>query len=153
MKCIPLPNGLEALVDDSDYDALAQYKWHRHSAGYAQRHTADGKKEKMHREIMGLVRGDGWCVDHINRDKLDNRRENLRVVTKAQNGQNVPARGGTSKYRGVSKHTQVDRWWARVYHEGKNYSLGTYKDEMDAVKAVANFRAKYQPFATVEDPH
>ena len=148
MKLIPLPNGLFAKVDDQDYH-LVEHKWHRHSAGYAQRHLPDGRKEKMHRDIMGLVPGDGLQVDHINMDKLDNRRENLRIVTHAQNGQNRPARrNSTSKYRGVSKHTQVDRWWARAYIGGKAHSLGTYEDELEAAKVAADFRAEHMPFAT-----
>lgn len=88
MKEIPLTQGYVTLVDDADYEWLSRWKWHYHG-GYAER----GDGVLMHREITDCPAGKE--VDHINHDPLDNRRENLRVVTRWQNMLNRRMRKGT----------------------------------------------------------
>jgi hypothetical protein len=83
MKIIPLSNRGEVIVDDEDFAFLNQWSWSQTSDGYAARYIWTGKPRKlqriwMHREILELA--DGLC-DHINRNKLDNRRANLRRAT------------------------------------------------------------------------
>lgn len=102
---------------------------------------------RLHRELLGLSESDTREVDHINRDRLDNRRCNLRVVTHAQNGQNVPAQGGTSPHRGVSFCRQTGRWRAHVMIDGKQNQLGRFDTEQEAAIAAAAFRRKHMPFA------
>lgn len=102
----------------------------------------------MHREIMGLVKGDGQEVDHINRDRHDNRRENLRIGTRALNGQNLSVKPGcASRHRGVSWDKRRNRWSARVKVQGVLHWLGYFDREEDAAAAASAFRAKYMPFS------
>jgi hypothetical protein len=107
-----------AKVDEVDFADLAQHRWHMTDTGYAHRwfggRPPKRQGERMHRRILGLVTGDKRQGDHINRDKLDNRRSNLRIVEgDAQNHQNVPARGGFSKHRGVTYDSRRGHWIAQ----------------------------------------
>jgi hypothetical protein len=143
-KRIPVssPEGVVyALVDADDYDRLAGFKWCL-SSGYAMRKSPRpaGVTCKMHREVLGLVHGDGHEADHINRDKLDNRKSNLRVVTRAVNGRNLSARtDGTSGLRGVSWHKRGQKWEACAKIEGVKHYLGLHIREDDAAAAVNDF--------------
>jgi hypothetical protein len=84
MSQIPLSNapGVFATVDAEDVEQLSQSRWLLAAVGYA---VASGGRRYMHREILGLVPGDGLQCDHINGDKLDNRRSNLRAVPQGEN--------------------------------------------------------------------
>ena len=76
------------------------------------------------------------CVDHINGNRSDNRVENLRWVTKAQNGMNSKKRiNSTSIYKGVSRMMRDGRWEARIKVDGKSKNLGHFDDEEDAARA------------------
>lgn len=87
MKSIALTRGKHALVSDEDFERVSQYNWQARPYGrrwYASgRITGERRTDTMHRFIMGAPAG--MDVDHINGDGLDNRRENLRVVTRAEN--------------------------------------------------------------------
>jgi HNH endonuclease len=130
-----------ALVDHKD-GHLGRWHWRLpRSAEYPVR-TERGKPGNvyMHREIMGLTPGDGKEVDHINRDKLDNRRENLRVVSRAQNVDNCGSKHErvnpaekVSAFRGVSWHAQKGKWRSRY----KGRSLGLFDDELEAAAAAS----------------
>jgi len=92
MKQIPLTQGQVALVDNTDYDWLNQWKWcaqRTRGVFYAVRNSPrkNGKKHQifMHREILGLRYKDGQEGDHRNHNTLDNQRENLRVCIHSQN--------------------------------------------------------------------
>lgn len=98
-RVIPLTQGLSVLVDAEDYAYLSQWKWYAKSAGtgqghYAARSVRDAKRIRtirMHRLLMQkeLDAAPGFReVDHRNRIRLDNRRKNLRVVTKQDNLKN-----------------------------------------------------------------
>ena len=139
MKKIPLSRGLFALVDDEDYDELIKYSWcamcPRKNMFYAARSIhVQGTcnvtlHPTMHRILMNPPKGKE--IDHINGNGLDNRRENLRIVTRRQNSQNRhDAR--TSKYPGVSWETRVKKWAVRLRWNGKNQFLGHYKNEIEA---------------------
>jgi hypothetical protein len=102
----------------------------------------------MHRELLGLSPGDGLYVDHINRNRRDNRRSNLRVVTKAQQQQNLSGRRGTSsRYRGVYLNWQTGGWVAQGLLEGKRVNLGTYDSELLAARVAADHRRKHLPYS------
>ena len=139
MKTIQLTRGYEAIVDDRDYDWLLSYKWQVNEAGnnkYARRTLPrrDGKQYSvfMHRMIMAVC--PGVMVDHINRNGLDNRRRNLRIVTPSQSGANArPRRKG---YKGISK--SYNRWQARIRKDGKAIILGTYDNPEEAARAYDN---------------
>lgn len=96
------------LVSDEDKHILETYKWYIGKDGYVSR-TIKGKNWVLHRYIFIEVLGHELTrhnyVDHINGNKLDNRRENLRITTPSENSRNRIKSSGTSKYYGVSKKT------------------------------------------------
>jgi hypothetical protein len=132
MKQIPLGHGKFAKVDDQDYDYLMQWNWRCSASGYAVRWNGYGTYP-MHRQIMNPP--DSMVVDHINQDKRDNRRENLRVCTRSQNRHNVPVvKNSSSGYKGVQKHGK--RWKASISRKlGDDITIGVYDDPKEAARA------------------
>ena len=134
MKQIPLSNGGFALVDDDDYPFLSQWKWKRHPQGYASR--TSWKPHKwitilMHRLINKT--GKGFETDHINGDKLDNRKANLRNVTHSQNERNKPLRSdNTSGYKGITWDKARQKWQAKTKHDRKMRNLGRFDTPEEA---------------------
>lgn len=116
-----------ALVDEADYDLVSGYTWCKGSNGYAQTGGSHSKLQRMHVLIMG--RESGKEVDHINRNKLDNRRANLRLVTRSVN--NLNRKEGT----GVFYLARIKRYWAYITRNGKRTNLGYYKTFKEALNA------------------
>ena len=156
MKEIPLSQGKVALVDDEDFDVLAAVKWYAMRDGctfYAGRKVrrSDRKQttEQMHRVVLarklGRTIADSMHVDHENSDGLDNRRGNLREVTRAQNARNCRRHlpSPSSKYLGVTWHKGKERWLARICVGGKNLSLGCCQTELAAALAREAFIAAH----------
>ena len=83
----------------------------------------------MHREILGLGKQDKIYIDHINRNKLDNRRSNLRIATKSQNGLN------REESVGVSWRKERNKWRARITINGKEQFLGHFNNWEEAIQA------------------
>ena len=140
--------GPSVLVDADDYEGLMEHRWHP-NYGYAVRSTySDGKRgvASMARDVMGLT-DSTMEVDHINRNRLDNRKANLRVATRQQNAQNVSARGGSSEHRGVHWAKHANKWCAQGRVDGKTHHLGLFEDEQDAADAASNWRRDNTPFA------
>lgn len=141
-------------VDPCRADWVNQWRWHRNDAGYAVRHTTRSRKGqrtygtyRLHRELVGLAKGDRREVDHWNRDRLDNRLSNLRIVEHAQQGQNIMRVGGTSPYRGVSWDKGTAKWRAIVTLNGRAHHLGVFTDEGEAARVAAAFRREHMPFS------
>lgn len=125
-----------ALVDAADFAWLSQWTWRLGSEGYAVRsETAGGRKRTvyMHRELAATA--PGTVVDHVNRNRLDNRRSNLRRATVGQNNANGRDRPRRSPHRGVYWHSGAGRWVAQISVEGKNRHLGLF--DSDAAAAAA----------------
>jgi hypothetical protein len=100
-----------------------------------------GKVLKYHRIVWELVNGpisSNIQIDHINGNRIDNRLENLRLVTNRENCQNQ-TRHREGKLVGVFLHKPTNTWNARIYINGKSKSLGYYKTEQDAHQAYVNF--------------
>jgi hypothetical protein len=136
MREIHLANGRGvALVDDADYERVAQHRWFL-TNGYATRSgprvNGRRKTEYMHTFLLG--HRPGYTVDHKNRVKLDNRRENLRWATYSVQNSNRTVRG-TSRYRGVVWRKRNKKWEAYAQKDGKNAYLGQYAREEDAARA------------------
>lgn len=134
MKVIELTRGKVAVVDDADFSELGQYNWCCTKNGYAIRAKRENGKTTwvyMHREIMNPP--EGFQVDHINRNRLDNRRENLRLATRAQNMQNsVKKFDNKSGFKGVHKHSRNNSWIAQISFNGKMTHLGSFKTAEEA---------------------
>lgn len=153
MKEILLTQGQVAIVDDADYDWLNQHKWQANyfkhtNSFYATRHTPaiNGKHYViyMHRQILGLERGDGKQGDHINHNTLDNRQANLRICTRQQNEMNrKPNQNTTSQFKGVCWDKARRRWRALIYLNGVSKHLGFFNEEKDAALAYNEAAKKY----------
>ena len=138
MKKIPLTQGKFALVDDADFDRLTRWKWFFSTKGYAVRNfRKDGKMfvVGMHREILSLKKGE--IGDHMNHNKLDNQRENLRKCTNRENcfNQRKSKANCSSRYKGVSYDRRNQKWRAYIQKSKKLTSLGSYHDEKEAAIA------------------
>ena len=153
VKKIELTQNQVSLVSDEDFEFLNQWKWCAHYAPgikgfYAIRNEPVGytngkskrKTLRMHRQIMRSVLGreleSKEVIDHINHDTLDNRRENLRIVSHRQNLQNQKRKTKkSSKYPGVSWVCPRQKWRAYINLNGKIKHLGHFTDEREAAKA------------------
>lgn len=144
MKRIKLSKGKFALVDNDDFDFLNQWKWYVSWNGYALRRecvNGETKYIRMHRQINSTP--DGMVTDHINRNKLDNRRSNLRTASKSTNGFNTELRStNKSGHKGVYWEKWSARWRAEIKVNYKKKSLGRYKSMNDAI--VARKRAEFK---------
>ena len=134
MKTIPITKGRETIVDDEDYDYLNQWKWHAKEE-YVQRSF---DRMLMHRLLVGAKKGD--IVDHINRNPLDNRRKNLRIVTQQQNCFNRSIQcNSTSGFQGVT--LRKDRknfkrpWRAAIKKDGERIEIGYFETKEKAGEA------------------
>lgn len=136
MKYISLGGDKRVVVDDSVFDFLSTVRWHVNNKSgkfYAIYRPYVGGKRKsvqMHR-IVAMAPQDAE-VDHINGDTLDNRFENLRLCTRAQNTVNSVGRVGKYGYRGVRKAAK--KW--RVIVAGQD--VGYYYDIKEAANAYDN---------------
>ena len=139
-----------AIVDAADASWVNRYRWSLGTSGYAERTAGHGPTRVgylMHREVLGLVRGDGLEGDHINRNRLDNRRENLRAVPKRSQQQNLTSKGKTSKYRGVHWYTRLRKWRACITVAGKTRCIGQFDSEEEAAEAARLERERLMPYA------
>lgn len=143
---VPLSRGLEAVVDAADAHLVEGRNWHAYlsPAGtfYAlSTKTIAGVKDiiRMHRVLTEAPHG--LFVDHRDGDGLNNRRKNIRLATKGQNGCNrgVPA-NNKSGFKGVYFETYTGRWRAVIMHNKERHRLGrfdTVEQAADAYKAAA----------------
>lgn len=140
-----------ATIDASDAAWAQQWRWHPDKDGYAVREPIEsGKRVRrlLHRELLGLSPGDPLEGDHIDRDRLNCRRSNLRSIPGAGNRQNVPGlRDGSSIYRGVTRNKQAGLWHAQVSAHGRNHNLGLFASEADAAEAARAGRQRLLPYA------
>lgn len=141
---IPISRGKSTVVNLIDFPDLSCWSW-SYNNGYAQRGVrrhGHQIKHYMHRQIMGYPIGRE--VDHINGDRLDNRRSNLRLATSQQNKRNMGIRSdNTSGYKGVSWRKQDSKWWAQIMIDGHTRSLGIYDSPEAAALAYSEGAKKY----------
>lgn len=134
IRYIPLTRGKFAIVDAADYERINRYRWTASpcaDGGFYARRSVPGGTVLMHREIMNAPKG--MVVNHIDRNRLDNRQANLRVCTPQQNEFNKRPRGGHSRFKGVYPHG--DKWQAAIKHNGKMHHLGLFDDDVEAARA------------------
>lgn len=136
-----------AIIDKADEEWASQWHWSLKPTGYAFRNRW-GKRprhEYMHRALGGAQPGDGMYVDHINRDRLDNRRANLRLLTPAESAQNKPALRG--RFRGVTWDASKRKWSAQAQLAGRHHFIGRFATEEEAGAAVSAWRREHMPFS------
>jgi len=130
----------QALVDDEDYDRLNKFRWSINTGGYAIRRL-ENKYSLMHKEVIDVPFG--YDTDHINRNKLDNRRENLRFATRSQNNANQRINSyNTSGYKGVSWNKSLKLWMAYIKVNGKRY-VKYSKNKEEAAKKYNEMAKEY----------
>lgn len=138
---IPLGEGAKygyALID-SELAYLSEAKWTLGKRGYPV--TSNGVT--LHHTIMGKPEK-GMVVDHINRNRLDCRKSNLRFVSYKENAQNISTqKNNTSGYRGVWFRKDTKKWVANIKVDYKKISLGNYIDIEEAARAYNKAAIKY----------
>jgi len=151
------------LVDDDDYERISKYKWHIHPSGNVKRAArssvagdhVQGKRITifLHRVIMAAP--DGFDVDHINHDGLDNRKKNLRLCNPSENQHNRrPQIGCASRYKGVTRNGNKWRSRIRIPYSKRETSLGTFESEIEAALAYDKKAEElYGEFACFNFPH
>jgi len=149
----------EILLDDEDYDTYSKFSWHLlkgNTTFYAIRSvslkiTPTGENRKvlyLHREIGGLKFGDKLVIDHIDHNRLNNQKNNLRVCTSAENHRNVQVetkqtRQSTSRYKGVSWCKLMRAWKVSIKLNNQVIMLGYFDNEIDAAKTYNIAAIKY----------
>jgi len=141
MKRIPLTQGKSAIVDDADFAAVSGFKWYAHKIRhnfYAARHAEKNGKRivvYMHRVIIQTPAGKE--TDHRNGDGLDNRKRNLKICTRTENGANRPRLNSNNKsgHGGVYWYEKTKKWRAQISRNGRVKCIGYFTRKSDAIKA------------------
>lgn len=147
-RLLPLsgPVSAYALLDAGDFDRLSGWQWQLNRYGYAQRIVPAPENPcgqttlSLHRAVLGLGIGDGQTIDHINRNRLDNRRVNLRLVDSSGNARNSRTEGDAVVFHGGRSLKKP--WQAKPTINGKRRSLGYYTTREEAVAVVELARAE-----------
>jgi len=149
---IQLTRGFNALLDDEDHRAFSKHKWFasrnlRYGEAYCYACRKNRRPLKpsaiyLHRAIIERLTGKiphKALVDFKNRDVRDNRRDNLRLATVAQDRTNMVKkkwRGKcSSRYKGVVWHKHTAKWRAMITISRKQYQLGGFTSEIAAARA------------------
>jgi hypothetical protein len=151
-RLIRLAQPRYAKVDPRDYERLRKYEWLAQKGRnefYAVRRVAVGNGRKMapvymHHEVIDVP--DGMVADHINRNRLDNRRANVRAATRSQNAFNCAKssrRACSSRYKGLRWHAASGRWQVSIRANGRGFSVGSFADEVEAARAYDVAAKKY----------
>lgn len=147
MKEIQLTQGKFAIVDDEDFEWLSKYRWFCNKPrNVIFRHTPRNHYKRkdiiMSREILNFPKG--LQVDHINGNRFDNRRSNLRICNHAQNNQNKRIQlNNTSGYKGVSWSKHAKKWLVRIKSDKKQKYLGYFKNKKEAALVYNQAAIKY----------
>lgn len=149
---MPLTRKLFALVDAADFEVVNAHVWSANARGYAT--TLHGDRSLLlHNFLLGSSSRERQ-IDHINRDRLDNRRQNLTYVTRIENRRNSTlAKNNTSTYRGVSRHSYKG-WVARIGSGAARKYLGVFTTAEAAARAYdKSAREHYGMLAQLNFPH
>lgn len=160
---IQLANGKGSTIIDADFvpPSMKWYITRGPRTAYAQRTDYTNGKRRgvlLHREVMAEILGrplePGEEVDHINGNGLDNRRSNLRLATRSENGRNSRTRSdNTSGFKGVFWDKAAQKWRARIVVDGRRLYLGYYTDLVAAARMYdAAALAYHGAFASTNFP-
>ena len=138
MGVLVTPNGYVVQFDDVDIDLIKQHGWRGVNRNYGCYVTTDinYKSQYLHRMLM--TPKEGLEIDHVDGNGLNNRRNNLRVCTHAENSRNIHSVIGASKDKVVYWRKERSRWVARIKVNYEVKWLGSFADEIDAAMAYNN---------------
>lgn len=137
-----IPAGL--LIDDEDRHVLGAFSWNVGGTGYVRRTDhANGGEIKLHRAIMNAAPHE--VIDHINGNRLDNRRKNLRSVSVAENSQNRGKVNAKSGHLGVHWNAARNKWQVSFKRAGRTYYFGVFAHLEDAVRVSLAERERLSP--------
>lgn len=153
---LTLSSGHMALIDSENAALVLGYRWHLHTGGYAisSRRDGSGKAHTVYMHRLIIDAPGHLHVDHINGNKLDNRRANLRLATCSQNLQNIHQKTRNKfGYRGVCPSGRLNRpYQAQLTLNGKSIKLGRFKTVEDAARAAEEGRCRFfSHYISVED--
>lgn len=153
MKQIVLLNGGHTTVNDEDYEAVSQYRWRRNRLGYVCAYVkGPGKPARLSLHRLILKAEHGQEVDHVDGDKLNNQRSNLRFCTRQENMRNLRRVRGLADYKGISQ-VRSGSWVAQIRVEGVPTYLGTFRTAQAAARAYdAAARFHFGAFAATNFP-
>jgi hypothetical protein len=145
-----------AIIDTADVESAQSFgtwsiskKYSRDNKNIVALYVVCNHKDYLHRFLMSPPKG--MEIDHINRNPLDNRRCNLRIVSPGQNKQNTVARKtSTSGVRNVYWCSRIQRWTVQITIAGKRISHGTHHTIEEASAAAAQLRRKYHSHAPAD---
>lgn len=134
-----------AKIDSEDMKKCKDYVWYLKDDGYVVGNESGNKtRTSLHRFIMDSYVCADQIVDHINHDKLDNRKINLRICTSSQNSMNrVKSNRNTSGFVGISWNKRKGLWVSKIEVNKNSIFLGYFKDMDDAVQARKEAEDKY----------
>lgn len=119
------------LISKQSIKLVTRYKWYLGKDGYPTTFGYRGRSRmKLHRFLHRPI-PKGYVVDHINRDRLDNRLANLRICTQKENSYNTSKRNG--KYKGVRKCAK-NKYAVKLQKDGKIYEIKDLDSEVEAAK-------------------
>lgn len=146
---ITLTRGHVAIVDDADFYRLITWKWCSNGR-YAMRREA-GRSIFMHRQLLAAPAG--MVPDHISGDTFDNRRDNLRLCTHAQNMRNRRSKGGSTGFKGVKRIKATGKYSALLMLNGVTRRSACFCTAIGAALAYdAMAREFHGEFAAVNFP-
>ena len=137
-------NGNIFLIDKEDFEKVKEYCWYSCSNGYVATHLPRPSNERimLHRFILNAPKD--MVVDHINRDRTDNRKSNLRICTQLDNAKNGSIRkNNKSGVIGVNWNKKSSKWHSRIMVNRKAIDLGLFENLEDATKARKEAELKY----------
>jgi hypothetical protein len=129
-----LPSGRSFFIDKEDYEFVSTNYWH--SLSGKELYLKSTKHGFLHRYLLKDKLNEKLQVDHINRNRLDNRRSNLRIVTQAENLHNKSRyKSNKSGYPGVKWNKRLEKWQAQITRNGVRRHLGVFNTKHEAIVA------------------
>lgn len=139
-------NGIKHAVIVDYKSEVNSYRWRIDKYGYVYRKT-HGMRKYLHHSVCGMAPS-GFVVDHMDRNKLNNQKTNLRHIPRSASQQNVgPYRRNASGLRGAHFDKNSGKWKAEVRLDGKLHALGYYSKAAEAAEAAKAFRLIHLPFS------
>jgi hypothetical protein len=139
LKEIPITQGKVAIVDDSDFESLNQWRWYaakaRNTFYAVRKDSSSGRRVNVHMHRLILGAKAGQFVDHIDGNGLHNFRSNLRICNHTENLHNRGAnRDNTSGYKGVSFRRKASKFHAQIDLNGQKIYLGSFECRIEAAR-------------------